>query len=567
MIIFCYFVCQKYNMFETTLIVLIIIITIIALFNILHNSGDTNKYNIVTIDAPNPEKTNDYRFYRFVEEKSSYDLQLMLPQLKSKYILKESFENAILSKITDGEFLNPLNFSEYFGNDFDFIGLSFESIESKSYQKITLSLCYIKNTKLADVIKNSFVLECNNDFGYNRINDFWLKFNIESHLSKNTIIVWDNDIDKLKDVIIKLGKRNLEINYVSILEIAKLNGLPINLDSLLSYFDLSDLINDDLSLQYVELFSKISKSGLQWNEKRIQVSQDEPNIASDISFVAFDVETANGQRSSICQIGLVFVERGIITNKISYLIQPPENKYSRINTRIHGISPKLTIDKPTFPEVWVKVKSIFEGNHIVAHNAEFDINCLNKTLEYYELEKPKITYDCTYKRTGKKLEELSPQFGFEKVKHHDALFDALVCAMVYLKLVKSINDISTHVVKSNSSQTKSGYNYRIHSRIKSLSGEILKPDFENANPLSPFYKKIVVFTGELTSINRVEAAEIIKSMGAKVTSSLSSRTNYVVMGKDPGPSKVRKIADLNENGLNIIVIDEKIFLNMIEGDR
>ena len=43
------------------------------------------------------------------------------------------------------------------------------------------------------------------------------------------------------------------------------------------------------------------------------------------SFTAIDFETAQGYRWSICQVGLVHVENGIITKEINILVQPPNN--------------------------------------------------------------------------------------------------------------------------------------------------------------------------------------------------------------------------------------------------
>lgn len=63
-----------------------------------------------------------------------------------------------------------------------------------------------------------------------------------------------------------------------------------------------------------------------------------------------------------------------------------------------------------------------------------------------------------------------------------------------------------------------------------------------------------VFTGVLETIGRDEAQELVKRYGGKVTGAPSSKTSYVVLGQDAGPSKLKKIKDLgiktiDENGL------------------
>ncbi|OTB03386.1 hypothetical protein M426DRAFT_321756 [Hypoxylon sp. CI-4A] len=63
-----------------------------------------------------------------------------------------------------------------------------------------------------------------------------------------------------------------------------------------------------------------------------------------------------------------------------------------------------------------------------------------------------------------------------------------------------------------------------------------------------------VFTGQLTSIAREEAQELVKRYGGKITGAPSSKTSYVVLGEDAGPSKLAKIRQhgiktINEEGL------------------
>ena len=59
------------------------------------------------------------------------------------------------------------------------------------------------------------------------------------------------------------------------------------------------------------------------------------------SFTAIDFETAHPKRWSICQVGLVRVENGVITNELSIMVQPPDNFYWDRFIDIHGITPNL----------------------------------------------------------------------------------------------------------------------------------------------------------------------------------------------------------------------------------
>ncbi|KAJ3984950.1 replication factor RFC1 C terminal domain-containing protein [Lentinula detonsa] len=67
-----------------------------------------------------------------------------------------------------------------------------------------------------------------------------------------------------------------------------------------------------------------------------------------------------------------------------------------------------------------------------------------------------------------------------------------------------------------------------------------------------------VFTGEMSSFSRDEAIDIAKRFGGRVVGQPSSKTNYVVLGEDAGPSKLKAI---EKHGLN--TLNEDQFLNLI----
>jgi DNA ligase (NAD+) len=71
---------------------------------------------------------------------------------------------------------------------------------------------------------------------------------------------------------------------------------------------------------------------------------------------------------------------------------------------------------------------------------------------------------------------------------------------------------------------------------------------------SPLAGKTVVFTGSLASMTREEAKALAERLGAKVSGSVSRKTDLVVAGADSG-SKLRKAQELG-----VRVIDEGQFL-------
>jgi DNA polymerase-3 subunit epsilon len=157
------------------------------------------------------------------------------------------------------------------------------------------------------------------------------------------------------------------------------------------------------------------------------------------TFTAIDFETAHGKRWSICQVGLVRVENGLITNELSILVQPPNNFYWDWFIGIHHITPEMTWNAPTFASVWPLFESFIKNQTVVAHNGfSFDFNVLAKTLEYYGLEVPEYEKHCTYRLYKDNLSSLCQRFEIE-LNHHEALSDARACAELFLRHYKIEN--------------------------------------------------------------------------------------------------------------------------------
>ena len=75
---------------------------------------------------------------------------------------------------------------------------------------------------------------------------------------------------------------------------------------------------------------------------------------------------------------------------------------------------------------------------------------------------------------------------------------------------------------------------------------------------SVFFNKRIVITGTLENYSRDELTEILENLGAKVSSSVSVKTDYVIVGTSPG-SKYDKAIELNIN-----IINEEALKEMLE---
>jgi len=160
------------------------------------------------------------------------------------------------------------------------------------------------------------------------------------------------------------------------------------------------------------------------------------------NFVALDFETANQHRSSVCNVGLVFVENSEITSRFYKLIKPMPNFYSHWNTEIHGINYWDTLNALEFPEIWKQITHQIQGLPLVAHNSAFDEGCLKAVLSAYGLPVHQNPFFCTYRKAknlfpqlpNHRLTTVSGNLGFTLENHHNALADAEACAYIAMRV-------------------------------------------------------------------------------------------------------------------------------------
>lgn len=160
---------------------------------------------------------------------------------------------------------------------------------------------------------------------------------------------------------------------------------------------------------------------------------------SNLSFVAIDVETANADPSSICQIGIVRVHNGELVERHSVLVNP-ETGFNEFNVRLHGIDGDRVGDSKTLPHLHYWLHSLLDGTVVVSHTG-FDEMALARAMRKYSLELLRIlwldsaaiarrAWPRKYGRSWN-LARIAGDLGIE-FQHHDAAEDARAAAEIVL---------------------------------------------------------------------------------------------------------------------------------------
>ena len=161
-------------------------------------------------------------------------------------------------------------------------------------------------------------------------------------------------------------------------------------------------------------------------------------------FAAIDFETANGQRSSVCSVGVVVVRGGVITDTFYSLIHPEPDYFAWFCQEVHGLTREDTDDAPVFPDVWRQIEPMIEGLPLVAHNSPFDEGCLKAVFKVYQMDYPDYEFHCTCRASRRhfgrrlpnhQLHTVAEACGCPMENHHHALADAEACAKIALQLL------------------------------------------------------------------------------------------------------------------------------------
>lgn len=282
-------------------------------------------------------------------------------------------------------------------------------------------------------------------------------------------------------------------------------------------------------------------------------------------FAVVDIETANPDLTSICQIGIAIFENGELIEQWESLINP--NAYfDDMNIYIHGITPSMVRNSPTIKQVESKIKGYFADNVVCSYGA-FDRVSLtrifpdlqNKWLDIMRVVRR--SWDNKFSIKGYGLSKVAKYLKIEQLNHHQALDDAITAGKV---LHKAIEDSSSDL------------DYWFDRVKKPMvievdeNGNSLTKITRKGNPDGALYGEVVAFTGEL-SIPRKLAADKAAEVGCDVSNGVSKKVTLLVKGiQDIGKlngkelsHKEIKACELISQGHKMQIISEDDFINLI----
>ena len=276
----------------------------------------------------------------------------------------------------------------------------------------------------------------------------------------------------------------------------------------------------------------------------------------NLHFVAVDVETANNNRGSICQIAIVEFFSGAIVNEWSSLVDPDE-AFLQANIQIHGIRPEDVAGHPAIRELADEIHGRLTDRLVVSHTL-FDQRSLSMAcpevahgLEWLD------TCDAARRAWPElpchRLPNLADKLGIQ-FNHHDALEDARTAGKVLLAALSKNRSIAQRTVTTVAASTSRSRAYapqvqRAGKKSGRLSGEE------------------VVLTGTMwTSRNRI--ADMAAEAGCNVHPRITNSTTILVVGSDNvGESKLDTARQLVARGRKLRILTDTEFRSLLDSCR
>jgi len=215
-----------------------------------------------------------------------------------------------------------------------------------------------------------------------------------------------------------------------------------------------------------------------------------------IKEVVLDTETTglSIEKDRIVEIACIELDNHLPTENLFHTFLNPEGvKVSEDAYEIHGYSNEFLKDKARFKDIVKDFLKFIEGKKIIIHNADFDLNFLNKELRSLNLEiinKEKIIDSLVLARekfpgaTAKNLTSLCKKFKIDTSSRekHSALLDCKLLSKVYVELI-------------DDKEFKFSYNEPkddiIYSK-KNFLGKVIQPSLDEIENYKKFVKKNLV---------------------------------------------------------------------------
>ena len=292
-------------------------------------------------------------------------------------------------------------------------------------------------------------------------------------------------------------------------------------------------------------------------------------------YIILDLETSDISYfyGSIIEIAAKkFVDHKLDSSFISLI--NPGSKIPSFITSLTGISNAMVKDAPYFRQIAKDLHEFLGDSVLMAHNANFDINFLYDSFEDLNLilsndfvDTLRLARILVKDSENHKLKTLAKHFNIS-LPSHRAEVDVDTTKILYSNLIDLNTENPDKVKNFLKGQKKSNGYYPPSIDFREVVSQLNHQDMD---PHNPFYKKNICLSGKLELMSKLEAAQKLVDLGAKVQNTITTSSHILVYGNldyqiekyGKKSSKHRKAEELQGKGYKIEVMSEITFVKLL----
>lgn len=289
------------------------------------------------------------------------------------------------------------------------------------------------------------------------------------------------------------------------------------------------------------------------------------------NYTIIDIETTglSPKYDYILELAAIQVQNNEVTDTFHSLVKYKyNNEIPAYITEKTGITEEMILaDGKLDTEILPQFTQFIGDNLILGYNVNFDINFLYDAI--LTTMNQKFNNDFVdvlriarkfYPKSRNRLEDCLNRIQIDHEQVHRGLQDCEDTLSVYKYFKQNVTpEVFT---PETSTRTKK---YRVFDLTT------LSPVTEDIDVDNPFYQRKVCFTGKLDSFVRTTAAQAITNLGGKPQNNVTKETEYLVLGdtayslhgKGEVTGKLKKAKSLIEQGKDLKIINETVFLDML----
>lgn len=270
-------------------------------------------------------------------------------------------------------------------------------------------------------------------------------------------------------------------------------------------------------------------------------------------YTVIDLETTglSPREDRIIEVAAKKVRKHQVVDSIETFVYPGCSVPQAV-TSITGIRTSMLKDAPLWHEIADNLSSFIDGERLIGHNIiDFDSLFLHnnfsrvmKALPKWELlDTLDMARELFPQLENHKLSTITSAFNI-KTPNHRAMADVECTRQIFEGFLKITNEYKIDL-----------YNF--------MRYPVMKPYKTTFDDTNPFYKKNIVLTGEFDQLVREDAIAIIENMGGHYQTSVSMKTDFLVLcnGESDG-TKHKKAKELQAKGMNITIINGSYFIQI-----